>query len=72
MLCGCIPLGTDVGDIKLTIEGIGLVLIEWNLSDLPEFIRTNHNNKLLRERSRERIIEMYDPEIRTKRLTKLI
>ena len=72
MLCGCIPLGTDVGDIKLTIEGIGLVLIEWNLSDLPEFIRTNHNNKLLRERSRERIIEMYDPEIRRKRLTKLI
>jgi len=72
MLCGCIPLGTDVGDIKLTIEGIGLTLNEWSLKDIPVFFRNNHNNCELRKLSRERIIEMYDPEIRRKRLTNLI
>jgi glycosyltransferase involved in cell wall biosynthesis len=72
MLCGCIPLGTDVGDIKLTIEGIGLVLNEWTLTDIPGFIRSNHNNTQLRELSRVRIIEKYDPEIRRKRLKNLI
>jgi len=72
MLCGCIPLGTDVGDIKLTIDGIGLVLNEWNLAGIPEFIRKNHTNNALRNISRERIIEMYDPEIRRRRLTNLI
>ena len=72
MLCGCIPLGTDVGDIRLTIEEIGLVISEWNLSDLPGFIRINHNNEQLRKLSRDRIIEMYDPEIRENRLIRLI
>jgi glycosyltransferase involved in cell wall biosynthesis len=71
MLCGCIPLGTDVGDIKLTIEGIGLVINEWNLAGIPEFIRNNQTFNLLRKVSRERIIKMYDPEIRKRRLIRL-
>jgi len=72
MLCGCIPLGTDVGDIRLAIEGIGLVINEWNLSALPVFIRNNQNNSELRMLSRVRIIEKYDPEKREKRLINLI
>jgi len=72
MLCGCIPLGMDVGDIKLTIEGIGLVLNEWTPVDISGFLRQSHINTILRDRSRERIIELYDPEIRKKRLIELI
>jgi len=72
MLCGCIPLGTNVGDIKLTIEGIGFVISTWNLDGLPEFIRKNQNKSELRNISRQRIITKYDPEIRRKRLTELI
>jgi glycosyltransferase involved in cell wall biosynthesis len=72
MLCGCIPIGTNVGDIKPAIEGIGLVLSEWDPEIIPGFIRNNHNNKALREYSRSRIMEKYDPEIRRKRLTNLI
>lgn len=72
MLCGCIPLGTNVGDIKPTINGIGLVLNDWNAGIIPDFIRNNHNNNELRGYSRSRIMEKYDPEIRIKRLTNLI
>ncbi len=72
MLCGCIPLGTDVGDIKITIEGIGFVVKEWETNSAAEFIRNNHNDNALRQRSRERIIEKYDPVIRRKRLGNLI
>lgn len=71
MLCGCIPLGTDVGDIRLTIEGIGLVLTEWYPDDIAGFINISHNNKLLRELSRTRITAKYDPEIRRNRLKNL-
>jgi glycosyltransferase involved in cell wall biosynthesis len=72
MLCGCIPLGMDVGDIKLTIEGIGLLLHEWTPGEILGFLRQSHINTILRDRARKRIIEMYDPEIRKKRLIELI
>ena len=71
MLCGCIPMGTDVGDIKVTIEEIGLILDDWNVGIIPAFIRNNHNNIKLREDSRSRIMEKYDPEIRRSRLINL-
>ncbi len=72
MLCGCIPLGTDVGDIRLAIEGIGLVVNEWKPEPVAEYIRNNHNDNELRKKSRERIIGKYDPGIRRQRLTNLI
>lgn len=72
MLCGCIPLGTDVGDIRPAIESTGLVVNEWMVEPVAEFIRKNHNDTKLRKNSRERIIEKYDPEIRKRRLANLI
>lgn len=72
MLCGCIPLGTDVGDIKLAIDGIGLVLNDWNPETIPDFVSSNHNNSSLRKLSRARITEKYNPQIRRNRLTNLI
>lgn len=72
MLCGCIPFGTDVGDIRLAVEGIGLVLKEWKIDEAVEFINLSHNVDFLRDQSRKRIIEKYDPEIRIKRLKNLI
>lgn len=72
MLCGCIPLGTDVGDIRLAIGNLGLVSSEWDVSELPDYIRNNHNNSELRKFSRERIMEKYDPEIRSNKLKTII
>jgi len=72
MLCGCIPIGTNVGDIKITIENIGKTVDEWDPEVLADFIRENHNNNSLRKQSRERIILKYDKTIREKRFASFI
>ena len=72
MLCGCIPLGTDVGDIAEAIGDAGIVTRSWDVHVLAAFARKNHNNSPLRNLSRKRIIEKYDPEIRSKRLRNLL
>jgi len=72
MLCGCIPVGTDVGDIRLAIEGIGLVMKECEIDEAAKFINMNHNSGILRDQSRRRIIEKYDPVLRINRLRNLI
>ena len=71
MLCGCIPIGTNVGDIKITIEDIGKTVDEWEPEVLAYFIRENHNSNSLRTQSRERIIMKYDKKIREKRFASL-
>ncbi len=72
MLCGCIPIGTDVGDIEDAVGDTGLVTQSWDVNILAEFTRENHNNSKLRHLSRDRIIKKYNPEIRRIRLWDLL
>ena len=71
MLCGCIPLGTDVGDIADAVGESGMVTPGWNANAIADFVRKNHNKELLRQLSRNRIIEKYNPDIRRNRLQHL-
>jgi len=71
MLCGCIPLGTDAGDIRDAVGETGMVTPGWNANAIADFVRKNHNNDMLRQLSRNRIIEKYHPDIRRKRLYNL-
>jgi glycosyltransferase involved in cell wall biosynthesis len=72
MLCGCIPVGTNVGDIQVTIGNTGLVTDDWNPEILANFIRSNHNNIQLRDLARERIITRYNPAKRIQRFRELM
>ena len=72
MMCGCIPVGTDVGDIRVTIGDTGITLTEWNPEQAIDFIRNNHNNNALRDNAHERIITLYDPARRITRLGQLL
>jgi len=72
MLCGCIPVGTNVGDIRVTIGNAGLTIDDWKTEALVDFIRMNHNNIQLRDRARERIITLYNPEKRMERFRQLM
>ena len=72
MLCGCIPVGTNVGDIQITIGDTGMTVGEWNPETLTDFIRLNHNNNQRRDCSRERIKQLYDPSKRVMRFTQLM
>ena len=72
MLCGCIPLGTNVGDIAITIGSTGLTVDDWEPVGMADFIRENHNNIELRDRARERILTLYNPSVRIKRFRQLM
>jgi len=72
MLCGCIPVGTNVGDIQITIGNTGITIEDWNPEVLAGFIRLNHNNIQLRDWARERIITLYNPEKRVERFKRLM
>lgn len=72
MLCGCIPVGTNVGDIQITIGNAGITIEDWKPEILIEFIRLNHNNIQLRKRARGRIITLYNPSKRIERFKQLM
>lgn len=72
MLSGSVPLGTNVGDIKLAIGNTGITLEEWQPEILAEFIRRNHNNPKLRDEARAQIINLYHKDTRKERFNKLI
>lgn len=72
MLCGCIPVGTNVGDIQITIGNTGLTIDDWKPEVLVDFIRLNHNNIQLRNLARERIQMLYDPARRIERFRQLM
>ncbi len=72
MLCGCIPVGTNVGDIGITIGSAGLTVENWNPELMAEFIRANHNNIQLRDMAREQVITLYDNGRRAERFRQLI
>lgn len=72
MLCGCIPVGTNVGDIQVTIGDAGLTIDDWKPEPIVEFIRANHNNSQLRDLARLKIETLYNPEKRIRRFRELI
>ena len=72
MLCGCIPVGTNVGDIQITIGSSGLTIDDWRPEVLVDFIRLNHNNIQLRNQARERIQMLYNPVRRIERFQQLM
>ena len=72
MLCGCIPVGTNVGDINVTIGNTGCTVKDWNPDLLAGFIRNHHNVYALRDAARNRIIERYKPELRIAKLKSLL
>ena len=72
MLCGCIPVGTNVGDIQITIGNTGLTIDDWKPEVLVDYIRLNHNNIQLRNQARERIQMLYNPAIRIERFRQLM
>jgi len=67
MLCGCIPVGTDVGDIRVTIGNTGITLDDWDPETAAKYISNNSENDLLRDQARTRIITLYDPQKRIER-----
>jgi glycosyltransferase involved in cell wall biosynthesis len=72
MQCGCIPVGTNVGDIQITIGNTGIAIDDWKPEILVEFIRLNHNNFQLRDCARERIKNLYDPGKRVQRFKQIL
>lgn len=72
MLSGCIPVGTDVGDVRLAIGNTGLVVGEWVPELLVDFIRNNHNINLLRDSARARIMDLYPAGIRKEKFRTLL
>jgi glycosyltransferase involved in cell wall biosynthesis len=71
MLYGCIPLGTKVGGIPAAIGNLGLLMDEWNVQTVANYIKTNHN-KANRETFSFRIKEKFDLNFRTEKLLKEI
>jgi glycosyltransferase involved in cell wall biosynthesis len=72
MLSGCIPIGTNVGDIKIAVGNSGITMDEWQPELLAEFVRLNHNNIELRNTARAQILNLYHKDTRTERFNKLI
>ena len=72
MLCGCIPVGTDVGDVGVIIGDTGITIEEWDTALIADFIRLNHTNELLRDRARDRILECYGSPKREERFRELM
>ena len=72
MLCGCIPVGTNVGDIQITIGNTGVTIEDWKPEILATFIRMHQNDFQLRDRARERIQHLYNPARRIERFRQLM
>jgi glycosyltransferase involved in cell wall biosynthesis len=72
MLCGCIPVGTNVGDIQITIGNTGITIDDWKPEIFATFIRQHHNDFQLRDRARGRIQQLYDPAKRVERFKQLM
>lgn len=72
MLCGCIPAGMNVGDVKIAINKYGLTMDEWNPELLSDFIRKNYPYKSKRAQIRNHIITKYNQSKRKEKLNELI
>lgn len=71
MLHGCLPLGTDVGGIPTAIGNLGLILTEWNVDMVANYVRTATTGKT-RELCNSRIKEKFDINYRIEKLLKII
>ena len=72
MLSGCIPLGSNVGDIKNVIGDAGFVFDHWLPNGIIEFIIKNHNNPILRKKARDRVHTNYQLSLRAEKIHELL
>ncbi|MFN4299410.1 MAG: glycosyltransferase family 4 protein [Thermaurantimonas sp.] len=74
MLCGCIPIGSDVFGIPEIIGDTGFLLREKNIDELIRIIENlkNFDLKNLSEKAAERIIQKFSLEERNKRFLKIL
>lgn len=72
MLSGCIPVGSNVGDIKNIIGDTGFVFDNWVPEEIAEFFGQAHNNLLLREKARERISTNFTVSKRANKINRLV
>ena len=77
MLCGCIPIVSNVGAMPMIVEGIGGILQTKSVSKLRELLseyltKDSQEKKMLAENSRNRISEKYTLESRQTNLLELI
>lgn len=71
MLYGCIPIGTRVGGIPAAIGNLGLLMDEWDVQAVANYVRNNHN-KANREAFSLRIKDKFDLDFRREKLLKEI
>lgn len=71
MLYGCIPIGTRVGGIPAAIGNLGLLMDEWDVQSVADYVKTNHN-KANREAFSLRIKDKFDLDFRKEKLLKEI
>jgi glycosyltransferase involved in cell wall biosynthesis len=74
MLCGCIPIGSDVFGIPFIIHNCGFILKEKNINQLKELINNakNCDKKILAQKSQERIQKNFSLEKRKEKLLQII
>lgn len=70
MLCGCVPIGSAVGDIPLIIDDSGFILDQKKPEKLEKIIleASNLNFEIKRSRSRSKILQDYPFSKRKKEL----
>lgn len=74
MLCGCVPIVSNVSSMPFIIEGCGLVLKQKSVEDLNELLEAIDPNKLrdLGQKSRERIASNFTWQKRQQALVNLV
>lgn len=74
MLCGCIPIGSQVGEISNIIGETGFVLTLKNIDDLVEIIhKLPHSNcGELRIKARKRIVKRYTYSKRKEKMLEIL
>ncbi|MCC5938715.1 MAG: glycosyltransferase family 4 protein [Lunatimonas sp.] len=74
MLCGCIPLGSQVGEIPHIIDDTGFLLQRKDFHQLCAIVEGLKDKDLpgLRKKARNRIIEHFPYELRKEKLLQLI
>lgn len=74
MLCGCVPLGSHVGEIAHIIGDTGFLLEKKDFQHLCSIVESLPDKDLstLRQRARSRIIEHFPYELREEKLLQLI
>ncbi len=74
MLCGCVPIGSDVGEIPEIIGSAGFILFKKEISQLIQILNRlpEHDLYALRKKATESIQHRYGYEIRKKKLIQIL